>query len=210
MSIQRRVWALTLTIVLGIGAAAWAGGPTPAERQDAFSSTCAGGPNQGGTCTAANESVMCPGSACVVTPQSKTFRGVLTIIMDEGLGDWYGSAACGFFSVPAQAATVLLEVKKDGVKHLFASTYQNGACESPQLEPTVLRDPFTEYGVSHPDFSLIRFTQPVRDMADKLRALYGFSGTPVIVSVSRTPVIEDQQGSSLATVLRFKVKFQFI
>ena len=55
------------------------------------------------------------------------------------------------------------------------------------------------------------FVQPETTLAQQLQTLYGVTGTPVIVATNDRKVESaDHTGDDLATVLRFKVKVQFV
>jgi hypothetical protein len=54
------------------------------------------------------------------------------------------------------------------------------------------------------------FAQPEPTLAARLQALFASTGTPVLVAVDRKSQLADHVGDDLATVLRFKVKVQFL
>jgi hypothetical protein len=55
------------------------------------------------------------------------------------------------------------------------------------------------------------FAQPEAALAARLQALFNNTGTPAIVAVKETKLdAADHTGDALATVLRFKVKIQFL
>ena len=54
------------------------------------------------------------------------------------------------------------------------------------------------------------FVQPESTLAQQLQQLFDSTGTPVLVGVDRHPQFADHSGDGLATVLRFKVKVQFL
>jgi hypothetical protein len=56
------------------------------------------------------------------------------------------------------------------------------------------------------------FVQPQSTLAQQLQTLFGTTGTPAIVAVTegRSVELADHTGDGLATVLRFKIKLQFL
>jgi hypothetical protein len=54
------------------------------------------------------------------------------------------------------------------------------------------------------------FVQPESTLAEALRSLFGSTGTPAIVATDRRAQSADHTTDDLATVVRFKVKIQFL
>jgi len=187
-----------------------AGAPQPDTRQGDFAHVCQGGPNKGEACTVAEQATDCPRSGCVVQALSKTIKGTLTLIAHDAVTDWATGGAAN------QALTVMLEVKgPDGAAHLLAATYQT--LSDPTLPPTA---PGNVVAIEMDEFALravtpavggLLFAQPEAAIAEQLQTLFGTGGTPAIVKVyDRRVQAADHTGDDLATVLRFKVKIQFL
>lgn len=203
------VFALACGIAAGLAGAARAGAPQPDTRQADFAHVCDGGTNRGQPCTVATQAADCPGSTCVVRTLSKTIRGTLTIVAHDAVTDWLNGGAAN------QALTVMLEVKSpDGVKQILAATYQDLAqpTNPPSAPSDVVAIPLDEFAVQALAGALdgLRFVQPDPTIAARLQALFGSTGTPVLVAVDRRSQLADHFGDDLATVLRFKVKVQFV
>src|SRR5262249_50868411 len=115
-----------------------------------------------------------------------------------------------------RALTVMLEVKApDGSPQMLAATYQDVA--TPTDPPTALGNvvaiPMDETAVQDLSTAVngLLFVQPESILAQQLQTLFGSTGTPVIVAVTDRGVqLADHTGDGLATVLRFKVKVQFL
>lgn len=205
------------TAILGIAALcliaappARGGAPQPDTRQGDFAQVCQGGPHRGLSCTLATQASDCPRSACVVQALGKTIKGTLTLIAHDTVTDW-ASGDAGH-----QALTVLLEIKgPDGDRQLLAATYQNLAvpAEPPAAPGNVVAIGMDESALQSLAASVagLVFAQPESALADHLRELFGATGTPAIVAVlDRQVQAADHTADPLATVLRFKVKFQFL
>lgn len=202
---------ILLTLALAVTAdRARAGAPQPDTRQGDFAHVCAAGPNRDLACTVATEDVDCPKSACVVRTVSKTIKGVLTLVAHDSVTDWATGAA------PNRALTALLEVKApDGSRQLLAATYQNVATptEPPAAPSNVVAIGMDELALHTLAGAVggLLFLQPEATLAQQLQALFGSSGTPALVAASdRRVEAADHTGDGLATVLRFKVKIQFL
>jgi hypothetical protein len=134
---------------------------------------------------------------------------VLTIIAHDSVADWANGGATN------RALTVLLEVKApNGTQQLLAATYQNLA--DPTLPPTA---PGNVVSIDIDEVALrnvanvndLLFIQPEATLAEQLQTLFGSTGTPAIVAVTDKKVQSaDHTTDGLATVLRFKVKIQFL
>lgn len=209
--------ALVLAVAVGTAGVAHAGAPTPDTRANDFTLTCKGGPNKTQACTVATAATDCPKSSCVVTTVSKkTIGGTLTIISDDLVVDW----ATGFTS--PQALTIMLEVNANGTKEILADTYQNlgdpldlnQVTQAPTAPTNVVAIPMDESAVKGLAGALdgLMFAQPESTIANKLRALFSTTGTPVIVGVKKKSQFADHSAANdaLASVLRFKVKIQFV
>ena len=203
---QSRTFVLACAVAAGFAGTARAGAPQPDTRAGEFAHVCQGGSNKGQPCTRDTD---CPGSACVVQPLSNTVKGTLTIIAHDSVTDWANGGATN------QALTVMLEVKSpDGVKQMLAATYQDLAqpTNAPQALSNVVAIGMDEFAVQTLSAALngLLFVQPEATLAAQLQALYGSTGIPAIVVVDRKAQSADHTGDGLATVLRFKVKVQFL
>jgi hypothetical protein len=206
---SRIVAALVCFLAAGFGGAARAGAPQPDTREADFVHVCKGGANKTLACSVATQDVDCPGSECVVQVLTMAINGTLTLIAHDSVTDWANGGATN------RALTLMLEVKSpDGVKQMLAATYQNLA--SPTDPPTA---PSNVVAVSMDEAAIptlsqgidgLRFAQAESTLATQLQTLFGSTGTPVIVAVARTAQSADHTGDGLATVLRFKVKVQFL
>jgi hypothetical protein len=188
--------------------AAWAGAPQPDTRAGDFEHVCRGGPNKGNTCTVPNESTDCPDSECVVLTLSNVIKGTLTIVAHDAVTDWKNGGATN------QALTVLLEVKAPGGTQILAATYQDLAAptnppEAPSNVISIAMDEFALKTLSGAVSGLV-FVQPEGTLAQQLQTLFASNGTPVLVATDRRVVAADHTADGLATVLRFKVKIQFL
>jgi hypothetical protein len=115
-----------------------------------------------------------------------------------------------------RALTVLLEVKApDGSKQMLAATYQD--IDTPTEPPTA---PGNVVAIAMDELALnnlakavngLLFVQPETALSQQLQALFSSNGTPALVAVNDRKVDFADHGSDpLATVLRFKVKLQFL
>lgn len=201
---------LTVALALAGAGAAHAGAPQPDTRQGDFLHVCAGGANRDQACTVATQDVDCPKSACVVRAVSKTIKGRLTIIAHDSVTDWATGAATN------RAVTALLEVKApDGSRQLLAATYQNIATptEPPAAPSNVVAIGMDELALKTVAGAVngLRFIQPEATLAQQLQTLFGSTGTPALVAANDRQVeVADHAADGLATVLRFKVKIQFL
>jgi hypothetical protein len=203
------VTTLAFAAAMGSGTA-WAGAPQPDERSADFAHVCKGGSNKNGACTVATEATDCPKSSCVATTLSKTIKGTLTLIADGNVRDWLNGTAGN------QALTVILEVKApDGSKQILAQTYQDLASPSsaPLAPSNVIAIDLSEDNVKNlaVDVNGLVFAQPETVIATQLQTLFSSTGAPVIVEAKdKTVRFADHSTDNLATVLRFKVKLQFL
>ena len=202
--------AIALVVAMGAAGPAWAGAPTPDNREGDFKHVCKGGANKDAECTVATEAVDCPKSSCVLKTLSKSIKGTLTIIAHDDVRDWLNGVGGN------QALTVMLEVKApDGTKQTLAATYQDLTFPNnpPQALSNVVSIDLNETNVATlaAAVSGLVFAQPELVMAQRLQALFSATGTPAIVDVKDKKVqFADHSTDGLATVLRFKVKIQFI
>lgn len=204
------VVAFAASIALGNVGAVWAGAPAPDTRQGDFTHVCKGGPNKTQACTIATQAVDCPKSECVVQTLSKTIKGTLTIIAHDTVTDWLNGGATN------RALTLMLEVKApDHSKQILAATYQNLASptDPPEALSNVVSIQMDESAVQTLSSAVngLLFAQPESALAQQLQTLFSAMGTPAIVAVKDKKVqFADHTGDALATVLRFKVKIQFL
>lgn len=210
MKQSRILVALAWCIAVGSAGAARAGAPQPDQRQGDYEHVCKGGPNKAQACTVATQDADCPRSECVVKTLSNAIKGTLTIIAHDSVTDWLNGGA------PNSALTVMLEVKApDGSKQILAATYQDlGVPTNPPEAPgdvvAIQMDEFALQTVSGALNGLL-FVRPESTISEQLQALFGSAGTPVIVGLEdRGAQAADHTGDGLATVLRFKVKLQFL
>jgi hypothetical protein len=202
--------ALALGLALGSGGTAHAGAPQPDQRQGEFAHVCAGGANKGLACTVPTQDADCPKSECVLQPLSKTIKGRLTLIAHDQVTDWANGAATH------RALTVLLEVKApDGSKQMLAATYQDidTPTEPPTAPGNVVAIAMDELAVNNLAKAVngLLFVQPETALSQQLQALFSSNGTPALVAVNDRKIdFADHGSDALATVLRFKVKIQFL
>lgn len=204
--LQRSLLALLLA---GAAGTARAGAPQPDTRQGEFVHVCRGGINKNLACTVANEEADCPGSDCVVQAVSPFIKGTLTIIAHDSVTDWTDGRATN------RALTVLLEVRApNGTQQLLAATYQNlveptSAPAAPSNVVAIEMDEFALRAVAGAVNGLL-YVQPEAALAAQLQALFGANGTPVLIATERKVESADHTNDGLASVLRFKVKLQFL
>jgi hypothetical protein len=197
-------------LVVGSAGAARAGAPQPDQRAGDFVHVCQGGPKKEQACTVANQATDCPKSECVVRTLSKAIKGTLTLIAHDNVTDWRNGGSTN------SALTVMLEVKApDGSKQLLAATYQDLATPTnpPAAPSNVVAIGMDESALQTLSSAVsgLLFVQPESTLAGQLQQLFGATGTPVIVATNDKGVAAaDHTGDGLATVLRFKVKVQFV
>lgn len=202
--------ALVCGLAIGLAGPAWAGAPQPDTRQGEFAHLCQGGPNKGLTCTVPTQAVDCPKSACIVQTLSKSIRGTITVIGHDAVTDWLNGGATN------QALTVMLEVKgPDGTRHKLAATYQDllNPASAPQAPGNILAISMDEAGLAllANDVTGLRFVQPQAALSAQLQQIFETTGTPVIIAAKDRGVeFADHTGDALASVVRFKVKIQFV
>ncbi len=210
MNHARLFIALACAFTVGGAGAARAGAPQPDQRQGDFTHLCQGGPNKGQTCTVATQAVDCPRSACVVQTVGPSLRGTLTIVAHDEVTDWLNGG------VTNRALSVLLEVKApDGSRQLLAATYQDVATptDPPAAPGNVVAIAMDEFALRNAASAVggLRFAQPEAALRQQLQALFGTTATPVLVAVDeRRFEFADHTADSLASVLRFKVRIQFV
>jgi len=206
----RTMSPVVLAALAAFAGTAQAGAPTPDVRGGAYRYVCKGGANKGSLCTVATEAADCPRSACVLAAVSKKIRGTLTIVVDDLVRDWKQGTG------GPRALTLLLELKApDGTKHLLAETYQDlvDPTQPPTLPTNVVSIPVDEAELKTLAASLngLLLVQAEANMADRLRALFNTTGTPVLVDLKATRAqFSDQTATPLASALRFKVEIQFV
>jgi hypothetical protein len=210
MKQSRILVALAGCLAVGSVGIARAAAPQPEQRQGDFVHVCQGGPKKAQACTVATQDTDCPRSACVVRTLSKPIRGTLTIIAHDEVTDWLNGGAAN------RALTVMLEVKApDGSKQILAATYQDLAAPAnpPGAPGNVVAIPMDENAVQNL-FGAVNgtlFVRPESILGQRLQTLFNSTGTPVLVAVAeRSEQSADHVADGLATVLRFKVKVQFL
>lgn len=204
------VVALAMLLAAGPAADAHAGAPEPDQRQDDFVHVCRGGINKGDACTLETEAQDCPKSDCILKVVSAPISGTLTVIAHDSVTDWRTGAAGN------RATTVMLELRApDRSKQMLAATYQNliVPTDPPEAPGHIVAIPLDEQAVSFAATGVggLLFAQPEPTLAEHLKALFASEGTPVIVAAEgRRAELADHRGDGLATVLRFKIKLQFV
>lgn len=209
MKRSRILVALAWCLAMSFASTARAGAPAPDVRQGDFVHVCQGGPNKGLGCTVATPDADCPGSECVLRTLSNTVKGTLTIIAHDAVTDWLNGGAAN------QVLTVMLEVRApDGSRQMLAATYQDLAAPTnpPEASGNVVSIPMDESALQVLSGAAngLLFVQPESTLSQQLQELFGSTGTPVLVGVDRRAQSADHTGDGLATVLRFKVKIQFL
>lgn len=196
---------------------------------------CKSGPKAGLACT---DDEQCPASRCLVDyidGHSKTFSAELTIIVDDDVSKFDESEEV----TGVTAATILMKIESSGKEYFLAQTYQHlqdsgdlasfiaalqtgpiladtdksrGSVDESNLNDAL--DP-TFIG-QDPTKSLmddLRWQVPDGPMADELRRIFDKTGNIVMVERPRTLAEvdhSDYESSSLASVIRVKVKFGFV
>jgi hypothetical protein len=203
--------AFAVCLAAGSWGTARAGAPQPDTREGDFAHVCKSGPDKNRPCTVPTQEVDCPGSECVVLAVSKSIKGTLTLIAHDSVTDWANGGGTN------RALTVLLEVKApDGSSQMLAATYQDLA--TPTNPPTA---PSNVVAIDMDETNLqalsgavsgLLFVSPESTLSQQLQTLFGSTGTPALVAVTdgRSVQSADHTGDGLATVLRFKVKIQFL
>ena len=210
MKQSRMFVALAVCLTAGSARPVHAGAPQPDVRQGDFEHVCQGGPNKDLACTVPTEATDCPKSVCVPKTLSKTIKGTLTIIAHDSVTDWLNGGATN------RGLTLMLEVKApDGSKQILAATYQNLATptDPPKAPSNVVSIDMDELAVKNLAAAVngLLFAQPESTLATALQTLFASTGTPVIVAAKDSKVASaDHTSDGLATVLRFKVKIQFL
>jgi hypothetical protein len=198
----------TLALCLAVAGTAHAGAPQPDTRQGDYAHVCRSGPQKNQACTVATEETDCPSSECVVKTLSGVVNGTLTLIAHDAVTDWASGEAAN------QALTVLLEVKAPGgALQLLSATYQNLADPAlpPAASPSVVAIDMDEFALRNiGNVSGLLFASPEATLAGQLRTIFGLEGTPVLVGTDKKVQSADHTTDGLATVLRFKVKIQFL
>lgn len=200
---------LGLSLALAAPRGAHAGGPLPDTREDDFVHVCRGGSNAGDTCSIPTEDTDCPASRCVIVTDGRPISATLTVIAHDAVTDWSTGESGN------QALTLLLEARgPDGTRELLSATYQD--LLSPRLPPTapgnVLVLPMDETALRDlaPVVSGLLFVQPESRLAAELQRVFGSSAAPALVFTDRRVQLADHTGDALATVVRFKVRIQFL
>lgn len=202
-----------------VAVSARAGGPAPENREATFAKVCRSGTNGGASCTNDTD---CPRSSCEVLFEQGSLSALVTIMVDDDVSAWDGSQTI----TGVRAATVLIEVRKNGTQ-LITQTYQTLAGTTLSQLIANLQDgaflsdtffPVTEESLilaaGAPDL-LGRFLFQTADggMGDRLKAIAGVDGTPVIIGVPKKldqVVRADHNGDSTGSVIRLKVKIGFL
>jgi hypothetical protein len=194
----------------------WAGAASilPGEREVMLPHICNGGPDLGDPCTVQfmNGHVVtndCPQGQCVIeflSGPGTLFDATVTVIADD--------------ITPPQPplntrATLIAEVKKNGKTHLITEV------TSVSIGAIAFGHPVGEgFGIFSPPAptegyltALFLFESPTSTIAQELRDLFEVTGTPVVVDVKPSPILQTPHGgngNSLGSAVRFKVKMQFV
>jgi hypothetical protein len=175
---------------------------------------CKGGPNAGGNCYSDDDCL--PGRCTLAfeVTQPSTIPAILTLIVDDEETNLSTGQSCG-------AATILLEVTKDGQHYLLPQTY---LC-IPQADPELdfLR---TEAGLNDAvaDTSLLNrllFRGPdagpddpaFNELAQELRTLFGTIGQPIVVGTPQK-IADDKhtnnEANGLGSAVRLQIQLRFV
>jgi hypothetical protein len=206
-----RLAAFAVCVTMGSCGTAHAGAPAPDERAGDFAHVCKGGSAKNQSCTVETQATDCPGSECIVLAVTRSTKGLLTLIAHDSVTDWANGGATN------RALTVMLEVKApDGTSQMLAATYQDLAVptDPPTAPSGVIAIGMDEAALKTLSTAVsgLLFVQPESTLAQQLQTLFGTTGTPAIVAVTegRSVELADHTGDGLATVLRFKIKLQFL
>jgi hypothetical protein len=209
MKRSRFLIALACCLAVAFAAEVRAGAPQPDTRQGDFLHICQGGPNKADACTVATEETDCPRSSCVVSAARTIVRGTLTLIAHDSVTDWLNGGATN------RALTVMFEVRApDGSKQVLAATYQNLALptDPPRAPSEVVSIDMDENALRNLSSAIdgLLFAQPDSTIQQQLQAMFEVDGTPAVIGVQKSSQFADHTADGLATVLRFKVKIQFL
>lgn len=192
--------------------------------------TATTGGHAGMSCTEDNQ---CPNGSCVVdyiTGAGTSFTAWVTLMVDENVSKFDGSQTIA----DVVSVTALVEVKFRGKKHLLSQTYQNlEGGDWSALTAAMQQGPYlADTGASGNRVTESRLNSAVTtdppttnilddllwqngdsEMVSELRAIFGVTGTPVVVStpLSLNTVDHTPHGADgLASVVRMKVKVRFV
>lgn len=194
----------------------WAGAASilPGEREEMLPHICKNGPDDGDPCTVQfiNGQIVtndCPQGQCVIeflSGPGTLFDATVTVIADD--------------ITPPQPpqntrVTLIAEVKKGGKIHILTDTVQVS------IQAIAFGHPAGEgIGIFLPPAptegwltTLFLFESPTSTIAQELRDLFEVTGTPVVVDVKPSPILQtphNGNGDSLGSAVRFKVKMQFV
>ena len=206
-----RLAAFAMCVTMGSCGTAHAGAPAPDTRAGDFAHVCKGGSAKNQACTVETQATDCPGSECIVLAVTRSTKGLLTLIAHDSVTDWANGGNTN------RALTAMLEVKApDGTSQILAATYQDLAVPTnPPTAPTgVIAIDMDEAALKTLSTAVsgLLFVQPESTLAQQLQTLFGTTGIPAIVAVTegRSVELADHTGDGLATVLRFKIKLQFL
>jgi len=181
---------------------AFGGAPDPGNRNNGLAHICQGGDNKNNTCDANNGDGDCPGGKCVFKFNEKTYAAKMTAVFDDFVTP-PGSES----TANGHALTVLLEMKVNGQKQVFAETYSDGFND---MFFGVWNNPVTESDlVLEPPGDFVS-QNPPGGLADALRAALNETGTPVIVKTGKSVQATDASGTNLGSVIKLKVKLRFV
>jgi hypothetical protein len=206
----RTLAMVAVSVAVSFAGAARAGAPQPETRQGGYPHVCKGGPNRGLACTVPNQDVDCPGSECTLETVTGGIKGTLTLIAHDSVIDWSTDQAAN------RALTAMLEVRApDGSQQMLAATYQDLAepTNPPRAPNDVVAIDMDEAALE--DLSAaasgLLFARPDSTMTAQLQSLFGTTGIPILVTVTdRRVQSADHTADGLATVVRLKVRIQFV
>lgn len=226
--------------ILGIGlwttaSVVHAGAPASAtaERTALLPRVCDAGTTGGKAGMACTNDSQCPNGSCVVnyvTGAGASFTAWVTLMVDDDVSKFDGSQTIA----DVVSVTALVEVKFRGKKYLLSQTYQNlEGSDWSALVAAMQQGPFiADTGVSNRRVtesqlnSAVTMDSPTTNILDdllwqsgdsemvsELRAIFGVTGTPVVVStpLSLAAIDHTPHGADgLASVVRMKVKVRFV
>jgi hypothetical protein len=215
MNVRAVFFGLSLITAVAAPRSIWAGAASilPGERGVMLPHICNGGPDHGDLCTVqfvghvvTND---CPQGQCVIeflSGPGTTFNATVTVIADD---------------IPSPPppqntrVTLIAEVKKGGKTHILTETVQVS------IQAIAFGHPVGEgFGIFSPPAptegyltSLFLLESPISTLAQELRDLFEVTGTPVVVDVKPSPILQtphNGNGDPLGSAVRFKVTMRFV
>jgi hypothetical protein len=216
MNVRAAFLGMSLLTAVAAPRSLWAGAASilPGEREVLLPHICKGGPDNGDPCTVQfiNGQVVtndCPQGKCEIeflSGPGTLFNATVTVIADD--------------ITPPQPplntrVTLIAEVKKNGKTHLITEVTQVS------INAIAFGHPAGEgFGIFFPPAptegwltSLFLLESPIASITQELRDLFEVTGTPVVVDVKPSPILQtphNGNGDPLGSAVRFKVKMQFV